>query len=85
MTATNCKNCGAEVSAPYCSSCGQQHIDRRLTLRAILIELLNSITNIESGFGKTCVDMLRRPVVVLNKYLQGATKDYFKPFRFAFI
>jgi hypothetical protein len=85
MTATNCKNCGADISAPYCSTCGQQQIERRFTLRAIFIELLNSITNIETGFGKTCVDMVRRPGAVINKYLQGATRDYFKPFRYAFI
>lgn len=85
MTATYCKNCGAENSAPYCSSCGQKRIERRFTLRAIFIELFNSITNIEKGFGRTCIDMIRQPGVLINKYLQGATRDYFKPFRFAFI
>ncbi len=85
MTATNCKNCGTEISAAYCSSCGQQYLERRFTLRAIFIELLNSITNIEKGFGRTCIDMIRQPGMLIHKYLQGATRDYFKPFRYAFI
>jgi hypothetical protein len=82
---TNCKNCGAEISAPYCSTCGQQYIERRFTLRIIIIDVFNSITNIEKGFGRTCIDMIRRPGELIKKYLQGATTDYFKPFRFAFI
>lgn len=83
--ATNCKNCGTEISASYCPSCGQKYIERRFTIRVIFIELFNSITNIEKGFGRTCVDMVRQPGELIKKYLQGATTDYFKPFRYAFI
>lgn len=85
MTATNCKNCGTTHEGSFCFSCGQKRIERRLSLRVLFVELFNSISNIEFGFGKTCLDMVRSPGIMIHKYLQGGTGDYFKPFRFAFI
>jgi hypothetical protein len=82
---TQCKNCGAELTGPWCAQCGQKRIDRRLTIRSAASELFNAITNVERGFLFTIKEMFFRPGIVVGDYVSGRTKPYFPPFRFAFI
>lgn len=51
----------------------------------ILADLANSITNLELGFTKTFLDFLRDPGLMIERYLNGATRNYMKPFRYTFI
>lgn len=69
----------------YCHVCGQKRIEKRFKLKSVLTDLFHSITNIENGFTKTTIDGIIRPGELFHNFITGATRNYMKPFRFAFI
>lgn len=85
MPELKCRNCSETLYSDFCHSCGQRLMKKRFSLRIILFDLANSLTNLEVGFIKTFFDFLRRPGQMTDNYLNGATRNYMKPFRYTFI
>lgn len=80
-----CKNCEALLNGPYCSACGQKGITERLTVRHMLGELIQSITNVERGFWYTMQRLMAAPGQVVREYVEGKRKRYFHPVRYLLI
>ncbi|OZC01822.1 DUF3667 domain-containing protein [Rubricoccus marinus] len=77
-----CVSCGAVRSGPYCSACGQKERAHRLTLGSVAREALQHLTSLDRGFGRTVVDLVRRPAEVATDYWRGRTVPYAGPGRF---
>ena len=80
-----CKNCDSPVSDAFCSHCGQKVITQRLTIRNLLHQTVEVITNLEKGFWYTTLMLFKNPGQVAREFLSGATIRYFNPFRFLVI
>ena len=80
-----CKNCGAALSGPFCSQCGQVVISKRITIRNLINYIFSAITNVERGLWFTLSNLLRRPATVINEYVNGRTRPYYHPLRLAFL
>mgnify|MGYP002361473672 FL=1 len=80
-----CLNCGHPLSGHYCSFCGQKAEVSRLNWKSLGEELLHFLTHIEKGFITTSGQLLIRPGVVAQEYLEGKRKKYHKPVGFLLI
>lgn len=82
---THCKNCNAPLAGEWCQQCGQRLITKRLTVRNAFGQLFDAITNLDRGFWHTMWELTVRPGGVIKDYINGVTRPYFPPFRYAFI
>lgn len=82
-----CPSCAAhtEDADRYCRACGQQLHRPRITLRFLLLDAWQALTNLERGFLPTCRELLLRPGAMLRAYWGGASSYYQSPLRFVFI
>jgi hypothetical protein len=80
-----CKNCDYRVSQSFCPQCGQKVVSKRLSVRTLLAQTVEVITNVEKGFWYTTIMLFKNPGQVAREVLSGATVRYFNPFRFLVI
>lgn len=80
----NCQNCQQKLTEndQFCSHCGQKVIKERLTIRQLLTDLLQIITNLERGLLFTVKEMALRPFKVIDEFISGRTQPYYGPLRF---
>ena len=78
-----CKNCQTELNPAhkYCSQCGAKIINRRITIKSLISDLLISL-GWDSQFFVTFRDLILRPQLVFEKYLNGTRKKHSNPFTF---
>lgn len=83
--ATECLNCGTEVTDKFCPHCGQKIEVKRLGWRN-MIEEINYFFFIEDGgFFKTVRELTIRPGRLYKNYLDGKRKKYEEPISFLLI
>lgn len=78
-----CKNCGNQLSndQSYCPKCGAKFIDNRLTINHLSNEFFESFWSIDSNKPLlTFLDLFRRPVYVIDGYINGLRKKYINPY-----
>ncbi len=80
-----CKNCSTAFEGNFCPNCSQKVMHGRFTIKQILRDLFQMITNLEKGFWYTMKELFVRPDQVIKEYLSGVTVKYYNPFRFYFI
>lgn len=80
-----CKNCSTAFDGKFCPNCSQKVVDSRLTIKQIIRDLFQMITNLEKGFWYTMRELFARPDQVIKEYLSGITIKYYNPFRYYFI
>lgn len=80
-----CKNCEAALQGLYCSACGQKAVTERLTVRHMLGEFIQAITNLERGFWYTARRLMPEPGPVVREYLEGRRKRFYHPVRYLFV
>lgn len=78
---SNCLNCGAVLSGPYCSQCGQKRIPRRQTLGELLTNFVSSFISFESKFLKTGKYLLFHPGRLPIDYNAGKRERHYHPAR----
>jgi len=78
-----CKNCQHPLTGPYCSQCGQEKRGR-FTVRGLLQDFIDSLTNLERGFWHTIRELSVQPARVVEDYIAGKTRPYMNPLRYAF-
>lgn len=79
--ATQCLNCGAALTGPYCAACGQRD-DRHLhSLGHFLAEAFESLTHADSRLWKTLWPLLARPGFLTREFFAGRRQRYLPPFR----
>lgn len=79
----NCKNCHAELNSEhkYCNECGAKIVNERITLKNLISGLLVSL-GWDNRFFVTFKDLVLKPELVFEKYLNGTRKKYTNPFTF---
>ena len=83
MESETCLNCGAPLSGPFCSQCGEEKIDRdHLKLGSFAHRALEDFTDLEhSKFFGTLSALVRRPGFLTQEYLGGRKKAYLGPLK----
>lgn len=77
----NCKNCITELSSShkYCYHCGAKVVTERITIKSLIYGLLISL-GWDNQIFVTLRDLIIKPQVVFEKYLNGTRKRYTNPF-----
>ena len=76
-----CLNCGTALTGPYCASCGQRkpHLDP--TLRDVLHESAQELTNWDGKVPTTLKALFLRPGVLTVDFLAGRRARWIPPLR----
>ena len=75
---TNCLNCGAALTGPYCSQCGQHaHVHRTLT--AFFHDLLHGVFHLEGKIWRTVPMLAWCPGVLTRRYIDGQRARFVSP------
>ena len=75
---TNCLNCGAALSGPYCSACGQHaHVHRTLT--SFFHDLLHGVFHLEGKIWRTLPMLAWRPGELTRSYIDGQRARFVSP------
>ena len=75
---TNCLNCGAPLTGPYCSACGQKaHIHR--SVRAFLGDFVQGLLNFEGKIWRTLPMLALKPGEMTRRYIAGERARYISP------
>jgi len=80
---THCKNCGSAIEERqnYCSHCGAKIIRNKLTVQYLSGEFFESFWSIDSNKPLlTFIDLFRRPIDVIQGYIEGLRKKYINPY-----
>lgn len=73
------------MAGPYCAQCGQSPYKGKLTFKRAMHDFFHAVTNVERGFTHTVIRMTTSPGYVIKDFLDGKTRPYFFPARYAFI
>jgi hypothetical protein len=76
---TNCLNCEAELTGPYCARCGQAAATHRLTMGHLLHDIPHTIWHVDKGLFFTMRELVVRPGATILGYLRGQRVRYFAP------
>ena len=79
---TNCRNCGAALSGPFCSACGQYADLGRLTVAGVFGPAISSVLSLESRLTQTLAGLTCNPGRVAAEYVAGRRLRYVHPFRY---
>ena len=78
-TPANCRNCGAPLSGPFCSECGQEVADRPATLSGFLRESFEDVFSLHSRTLTTFYHLLFKPGSLTEAYFSGKKSRYAPP------
>lgn len=76
-----CLNCGDATVGFYCPNCGQRKVDVRVSLRRMLLEVMDDQLSVNSTLPRTFVALMFRPGHLTREYVQGRIMHYIPPFR----
>jgi len=74
----NCLNCGARLTGPYCSVCGQKaHVHR--SVRGFLQDFVQGLFNFEGKIWRTLPMLAWRPGEMTRRYIAGERARFISP------
>jgi len=76
-----CLNCGDETVGMFCPRCGQRKVDVRVSLRRMLMEVMEDQLSVNSALPRTLGSLVFRPGHLTREYVQGRIVRYIPPFR----
>jgi len=79
-----CPNCGAALSGPYCSSCGQRQVDLDRPFRELSGEVMESFLSFDTRILRTLWPLISRPGWLTLEFLAGRRALYIHPFKLYF-
>lgn len=79
--APRCLNCGAELTGPYCSQCGQEDTELRVSLKRLAKDFLAEQLGLESKVPTTLWTLIRHPGRLTREYLEGRRVRSLLPLR----
>ena len=74
-------NCGAELTGPYCSQCGQEDHELRVSLKRLARDFLAEHLGLESKVPTTLWTLVSKPGVLTREYLAGRRVRSLLPLR----
>lgn len=79
---STCLNCAGELTGSYCSQCGQKASTSRLSVRALVADLLEHVSTFDSTVLRTVGELSRRPGEFCRAYIAGRRVPYVSPLRY---
>ncbi|CAM4111141.1 DUF3667 domain-containing protein [Cytophagaceae bacterium 50C-KIRBA] len=79
---TDCLNCENEVTARYCSHCGQENREPYESFWSLVIHFIEDITHFDGAFFRTFKTLIFSPGSLTQAYLAGKRSSYLHPIRF---
>jgi hypothetical protein len=76
-----CENCGANMSGPFCSQCGQHAVDYRRSFGRVFADVLDSFLNWDSKFTLSLWLLMSRPWKLTIDFLSGKRVRHMHPLR----
>ena len=76
-----CLNCGAELTGPFCSQCGQEDHELRISLKRLVRDFLAEQLGLESKVPTTLWKLISRPGLLTKEYLAGRRVQSLLPLR----
>jgi hypothetical protein len=74
----NCLNCGAALTGPYCSQCGQHaHVHR--TLEAFFHDFAHGVLHFEGKIFRTLPLLVWKPGELTRRYIDGQRASFVSP------
>jgi hypothetical protein len=77
----NCLNCGAVVATRFCSACGQENTNYRVSMGRLLGDLFDEVFQLESRLWRTLWTLFRRPGLLTREYNAGRRVSFTTPLR----
>lgn len=74
-----CLNCGTELTDNFCPHCGQKAKTKRLKLKEIIGDTVNSFIGGDSKLLNSVTALCIRPGHMIREYLQGHRARYYNP------
>jgi hypothetical protein len=75
-----CGNCGAELTGPFCSQCGEKKFTKHdYSVTHLVEEALDGLTHFDTRFLRTLNVLFTRPGELSKAYFQGGRSRYTKP------
>ncbi|WP_185964449.1 DUF3667 domain-containing protein [Aliikangiella marina] len=79
--ATRCANCQAELTGPYCATCGQPQRSRRGTVAYMISEASEDILRFDSKFYKSLLHLMTKPGFLSRQFIEGKRVSILPPIR----
>jgi hypothetical protein len=79
-----CANCGAALSGPFCSSCGQRQVDLDQPFLELAGEVMESFLSFDTRILRTLWPLISRPGWLTVEFLGGRRVRYIHPFKLYF-
>ena len=76
-----CLNCGADLTGPFCSSCGQRDIPPYPSVRELAVDAFWELSGWDGRFASTVRALIRRPGELTLAFLEGRRARYISPLR----
>ena len=76
-----CRNCGAALHGPFCAQCGQYDAPPDPTLRDLVADAWDALTNLDGKVLTSVKLLLLKPGALTVEYLAGRRARYLAPFR----
>lgn len=76
-----CLNCGDPTPGEYCPTCGQRKVDVRVSVRAMVMDVLEDQFILEHRLPNTLKGLLFHPGLLTAEHLNGRIARYIAPFR----
>jgi len=81
---SNCQNCGAPLSGPYCAACGQHDVDYNRSFWHVLEDAVEGVLHFDGKFFKSARYVFTRPGFLTTEFIAGRRVRYANPVRFYF-
>lgn len=79
---TPCRNCGAELTGPYCATCGQAEEDgHATTVRHLVQEVVHDVSSVDGKVLRTIVALFTRPGRLTAEYWEGRRASWVRPLK----
>lgn len=77
----HCQNCGAPLSGPYCSRCGQKDVDYNRSFWHIVEDGLEGLLHFDGKFFLSARYIFTRPGFLTAEFVAGRWARYMHPVR----
>ncbi len=76
-----CLNCGDPTPGEYCPTCGQRKVDVQVSVRALVVDVLEDQFILDKRLPRTLAYLLFQPGRLTVEYVNGRIVRYIHPFR----
>lgn len=82
---SNCKNCNSELIADFCHKCGQRSTVDKVTFTETFQDFVDATFSVNAPLINTALLLFIKPGFLLQEYLNGKRKSFYKPVSFFII